>query len=222
MHTITTLTISKLFVPLFQTTMSFLVELRYAALRVFITAANVKCFLIVADVFCWYSKWYRLSRNNVSWNLLPRPIAYKISSWRTCSVLLCWCRDLGAEPRAGAKSPKSTHSPGLGFTKPLQCNMDSHVACHHARSKIAWNSRNRVSIGVWSVEMWSWCWKGKIMKRSCYMVFAFAPNPAPCQQLSIEGNAGYASLHGSTKAFRIEEQELSNSIWDCLGLKLVS
>lgn len=52
MHTITTLTISKLFVPLFQTTMSFLVELRYAALRVFITAANVKCFLIVADVFC--------------------------------------------------------------------------------------------------------------------------------------------------------------------------
>lgn len=37
----------------------------------------------------------------------------------------------------------------------------------------------------------------------CRLELASAPtpNPAPCQQLSVKGNADHASLHGSNKAF---------------------
>lgn len=57
-------------------------------------------------------------------------------------------------------------------------------------------------------------------KGLCGLELASAPNPAPCQQLSMEGNANHVSLHDSTKAFRKWGEELSNRIRDCLDVKL--
>lgn len=102
MRTITSLAPSRLLVPCVQITISFLIALLCAGYRIY-HGSNVGLGLfphscrrlwscITNDIVCLGQSFLK----NIVW----RRIAYRISSWRNCSVLLYWCRDPRAEPRA--------------------------------------------------------------------------------------------------------------------------
>lgn len=51
-------------------------------------------------------------------------------------------------------------------------------------------TESRVPLGVWSADRGNWCWKGKYHESGpATWKITSAPNPTPCQQLLIQGNA---------------------------------
>ena len=139
--------------------------LHCVALRVaFIVAATSACYAIVADALdsCSHNiicvGMYFLRR------VLRRRIAYNLSSRRNCSVLLSWCRDLGAEPRA--QNPPNLRV-ASGADSRIQYDATRRLISHFIMQHLVLHeiAESYISMRLWSVGVWSGCWGGKTTER---------------------------------------------------------
>ena len=134
--------------------------------------------------------------------VMRRWIASRIQLCRNCIVLVNWCRVFGAELQAGAKCPNWEEC-----TETIQRGaLISTSSCIISECTKWQNHAFHWKSGVWSCG--ASAEEERARKGSCRLKLASAPNPAPCQQLSMEGNANLVSLHDSTKAFGKWEEEL--------------